>query len=100
LLIWNLCNDIKVELDKLDQKTKNELETTQIKEKFGGLRFYVTSYINPTIESLINKAEEGSFNVCDWCGKNGGVYTNGGWARTRCELHRDTRKVYINNTLG
>ena len=100
LLIWKLCNDIKEHLDKMDQKTKNELETTQIKEKLGGLRFYVTSYINADIEKQIYIAENESFNICDWCGRDGTLYNDGVCYRTRCVDHRDTRKVYISNTLG
>lgn len=92
LLIWELCNDIKAQLDKMDQKTKNELETTQIKEKLGGLRFYVTSYINSDIEKQVYNAENESFNICDWCGKGGILIDNGGWLRTRCHQHRDSRK--------
>lgn len=44
----------------------------QIKEKFGGLRFYVDHYGDPDItwavETLIEEAERESFHTCEHCG--------------------------------
>jgi len=59
----------------------------QVKEKFGGLRFY----INPveegdwdTIHNAINEAEAKSYETCEKCGKPGKV-VRGGWVSTLCD---------------
>jgi hypothetical protein len=59
----------------------------QVKEKFGGLRFYVTHV--PLAESkefyeLISKAESESYNICMDCGAPGTLKKDGWW-RTNCE---------------
>lgn len=59
----------------------------QVKEKYGGLRFYMTS-INNEIESLIADATELSYKTCESCGKPGKV-RKGSWIRTECdECHK------------
>jgi len=56
----------------------------QIKEKFGGLRFYISSGTDQMIK-LIDKAEEDSFDICENCGSTDNVKTEGkGWIKTLC----------------
>jgi len=76
-LLWNLCNKI----DKIE-KPEN-FEVVQVKEKFGGLRFY-TNYTNEEISKLIRKAEEISYKICDRCGAPGKVQ-GVGWIVTLCD---------------
>lgn len=57
----------------------------QIKEKWGGLRFYV----GPASKDLcdaIDEAEKRSFTICEECGEQGKV-RSGGWVRTLCDEH-------------
>lgn len=56
-------------------------ETCQIKEKFGGLRFYINSASDEVFEA-INEAEEKSFKVCEVTGNPGELRTDLGWYRT------------------
>lgn len=58
----------------------------QVKEKFGGLRFYIGS-ANQQIFDRINKAECDSFEICEICGKEGHLCSNGGWLQTCCVEH-------------
>ena len=59
-------------------------KVTQIKEKFGGLRFYVTGTSDKNWK-LIHKAEEKSLSVCEVTGSEVEVGTwNDGWIRTIC----------------
>lgn len=58
-------------------------QVEQVKEKFGGLRFYV-SWGTPEIWGLIEEAEAESFKVCEECGKEGKL-TGKRWLRTLCE---------------
>lgn len=53
----------------------------QIKEKFGGLRFYINSASDEIFEE-INKAEEKSFEVCEVTGNPGALRMDLGWYRT------------------
>ncbi len=58
----------------------------QIKEKFGGLRFYART---PTgtryeIRGMIQMAEAMSVTICDSCG-NKGKTRNHAWRRTLCD---------------
>ena len=94
LLLWKLCNDIKA------SNPPKDFESTQIKEKFATLRFYVTYIPSDKIDDLINKAEIESGKVCDICGKNGSLYDSGGCYRTRCADHSDWRQnIYNTPTL-
>jgi len=61
-----------------------------IKEKFGGLRFYIGEG-NEEIYERISKAEDESKKTCEKCGKEGEV-RNTSWIRTLCEYHFDTSK--------
>lgn len=55
----------------------------QVKEKFGGLRFYMNYYVED-LEDLISEAESQSYNICEKCGKPG-KSREGGWIVTLCD---------------
>ena len=58
----------------------------QIKEKFGGLRFYVDS--NTELLDFIDDMEAKSLTICEKCGKPGKP-RRGGWIITLCdECHK------------
>jgi len=82
-LLDNLSSKIKKELEK-DKKLKKNFYVTQIKEKFGGLRFYI-SYGNDKIFKLIRKAEDDSFDICESCGEKGKLINYRGWYITLCK---------------
>jgi len=58
----------------------------QVKEKFGGLRFYVAT-ATPEQYNIISFAEHLSMTTCDVCGKMG-KRSGRGWIVTRCKEHR------------
>jgi hypothetical protein len=59
-------------------------KVTQCKEKFGGLRFYVTGTSDKNWD-LIRAAEQKSFSVCEDTGSEVEVgIWNDGWVRTIC----------------
>ena len=74
-LVTKLCKDIIAIDDKVN--------VLQVKEKFGGLRFYIDKG-NMKVHSLIVKAEEKSFKICEKCGTECNVTTSGEWAKTLC----------------
>ena len=66
---------------------------TQIKEKFGSLRFYFESTLDRKDEnflrmySIANRYELESMKTCEKCGKPGEGVLNGRWLHTLCEHH-------------
>jgi hypothetical protein len=61
----------------------------QVKEKFGGLRFYVGSCPG-WVQHIIATAEVASYETCEVCGKPG-ESRPGGWITTLCDLHAIAR---------
>ncbi len=59
-------------------------EICQIKEKFGGLRFYINSAPDEVFKR-IREAEDKSFTTCEVTGNPGQLRTDIGWYRTLCE---------------
>lgn len=60
---------------------------SQVKEKFGGLRFYVNN-ANDEHYHYIYFAESMSYRTCEECGAPGQTY-HMGWYRTLCDKHAD-----------
>lgn len=62
------------------------VQVRQIKEKFGGLRFYADG--PEEIQDLINQIEHESLEVCEYCGSRVGVTSSAGdgyWIKTLCQ---------------
>jgi hypothetical protein len=59
----------------------------QIKEKFGGLRFYYTGG-DDKISGMVEVAEEWASRVCEECGSPATKQTSG-WIKTVCDKHYD-----------
>jgi len=62
---------------------------TQIKEKFGTLRFYYDGG-DEQIDGMIQMAESMSAHLCEECGAPGHT-RSGGWIRTLCDHHEQER---------
>jgi NADH pyrophosphatase NudC (nudix superfamily) len=63
----------------------------QVKEKFGGLRFYVDNADDYT-RGVIAMAESMSYKTCEVCGSPG-KQTGKGWIKTVCESCNKTQEV-------
>lgn len=70
---------------KLDEETLKVPIATQVKEKFGGLRFYVSGASDKQY-NYISFAESMSYRTCEECGAQGRLYTDG-WHKTLCSVH-------------
>lgn len=77
-LVRDLCEKIEPLAAKIPDFT-----VLQVKEKFGGLRFYV-SHGNEEIHTVIQSAEQESFKTCETCGQSGTLRTDG-WLKTLCD---------------
>ena len=69
------------------------LTQTQIKEKFGGLRFYYDGG-DEYISGLVSMAESWAACSCETCGTPG-ERREGGWIRTLCDTHETERQSTI-----
>jgi hypothetical protein len=95
-LISNLMSNIH-----MHYKSKEDPypQITQIKEKFGGLRFYYNGGDTYT-DSVVTFAEDLSYEICETCGTTENVTTNNmteGWMFTLCYTCRKkkNRQKYI-----
>lgn len=75
-LLYELCEKLK------EQNFQGKV--SQIKEKFGGLRFYITHGLEQDY-NLIHSYEDKSFTICEKCGKEGKIRKLDGWLTTLCE---------------
>jgi len=97
--IGNGWMDLVVQLDEQVAQLDPDYTISQVKEKFGGLRYYIaisegTSDENcKEIWNIIHEAEDKSFDICDICGQPGKRLNvaDMGYIATRCEQHKDTK---------
>lgn len=76
-----MCDEIKRQLK--EEKNLYKLRITQIKEKFGTLRFYVAS-ASKEVYNIIDKYEDISYRTCISCGRPA-KYLTTGWICPYCE---------------
>jgi hypothetical protein len=60
--------------------------TIQVKDKFGGLRFYIETYPEGAHE-VITKYEKLSYETCEQCSEKGTNRKIKGWLHTLCDNH-------------
>jgi hypothetical protein len=88
---WHIDNSVKnnkwdLENDKTDVRPIiPQVTVAQIKEKFGGLRFYYDGG-DEYIHGLVSMAESWAGIACEECGGIG-ERRSGGWIRTLCDKH-------------
>jgi len=82
-LLWRLCEDLEPLVAKYEKQTGHRFQVVQVKEKFGGLRFYVAN-ANDVIRQRIELAELESLKSCELCGKPGRRRIDG-WINVLCD---------------
>lgn len=95
---WISCDagwyPIIIELDRDLAALDPDYELHQVKEKFGGLRFYAHTR-NPdqreAFNARIRQAEELCGRSCETCGAPGELHDEFSWIRTLCEQHAAAR---------
>ena len=71
-IVWRLCEDLEPLVIEAEKATGQPFEVLQVKEKFGGLRFYVShSHRTDAIRQRIGAAELESVRTCEVCGQPG-----------------------------
>jgi hypothetical protein len=84
-IVWRLCEELEPFVMEAEKATGRPFEVLQVKEKFGGLRFYV----NHRMDAILQRIEIGeseSLRTCEVCGKPGKL-PEGDCTRTVCDEH-------------
>ncbi len=98
-ILRSLCHNIQSHIDwKNEQRDKfgrgngcTQITVAQIKEKFGGLRFYYDGG-DDMIDGMVRMAEAWAGHSCEECGAPG-KQRGGGWIRTLCDKHKSERQL-------
>lgn len=88
-ILENLSQEIEAILVK--DPSLGPVKVGQIKEKFGGLRYYLDEGGSPEIYKAIEKAEKLSEYTCEVCGEPG-KSRQGGWIKVLCNAHHEDRE--------
>lgn len=96
----DLIDELSGKLEEINNKYPNfedRVYAVQVKQKFGGLRFYCYSTENIRKEdcelkdTLIEQAEKASYTVCEMCSNSATQTKSGGWIMTLCDKCRTTK---------
>jgi hypothetical protein len=104
-LIWNLSHAIEEAARQEGLEPQNDAwpEATQVKQKFGTLRFHLQNY-HEGIRALIREAGAAAGKICEVCGASSSSVVNSRrWVKTLCRDHaeeflRETSVVNKNKT--
>jgi len=80
-LIDILCGKIQ---SRVDRHSLEQVVALQVKEKFGGLRFYCSGGDDVT-DAYVEFAESLSYKTCENCGIPGQSRSVRGWVHTSCD---------------
>jgi hypothetical protein len=89
-IIESLCANIQSHIDWQNKNHEKhpvvpQVVVEQIKEKFGGLRFYYQGG-DDNVHGMVRIAEAWADRSCEECGAPG-ERRSGGWIRTLCDVH-------------
>jgi hypothetical protein len=99
-ILNSLCGNIQSYIDwnnksavagYKDFQPVEQVVAVQVKEKFGGLRFYYDGG-DRHIAGMVRMAESWADNICEVCG-NPGTSRGGGWIKTLCDEHEAERQA-------
>lgn len=97
IIVEHLCANIQHHLNWKNKESEvvPQVVVHQIKEKFGGLRFYYGGG-DDEISGMVRMAESWASIACEECG---GIASrrSGGWIRTLCDKHEAEYQARRNN---
>jgi hypothetical protein len=87
-ILERLCSNIQHHIDWKEKQGNPipQVTVAQIKEKFGGLRFYYDGG-DDEISGMVRMAESWADIACEVCGAPGSSGGKG-WIKTLCPIHR------------
>jgi hypothetical protein len=94
-IIERLSSNIQQHIEWVNRESEvvPQVVVEQIKEKFGGLRFYYQGG-DEQVHGMVRMAEAWAGIACEECGGIG-KRRGGGWVRTLCDKHEDERNARI-----
>lgn len=85
------CSNISAHIKHRVKKEPDlYFHASQIKEKFGGLRFYYDGG-NDYTSGIVTFCESMSYITCEVCG-NRGIARRSSWIKTLCDVHHQERE--------
>jgi len=101
-IVFALCRQIDAWVKFVNHKPQKrqpiDVKIGQIKEKFGGLRFYYDGG-DEYISGMVAMAEVWASRTCEVCG-DPGKSRSGGWIKTLCDKHDEERKAEYKKRFG
>ena len=94
-ILEKLCSNIQNHIDWKNKQSEivPQVTVAQIKEKFGGLRFYYDGG-DEHINGMVRMAEAWAEASCEECGSPG-KRRDGGWIKTLCDIHEAERQQRV-----
>lgn len=92
-ILEKLCSNIQSHIDWKNKQAEvvTQVTVAQIKEKFGGLRFYYDGG-DDHIKGMVRMAEAWADATCEDCGAPATKQTSG-WIKNVCDKHFDEREA-------
>jgi hypothetical protein len=96
-ILQALCSNIQHYLNWKNRQSEvvPQVVVAQIKEKFGGLRFYYDGG-DEHVRGMVSMAESWASKTCETCGTPG-KSREGGWIKTLCDYHETERQQRLAN---
>lgn len=94
-IIYDASMELEEIIQRMAEKDRKKYWACQIKEKFGGLRFYLNEATDE-MWKITRKVEALSEYVCEECGDRGNTVkrqTIGNWLQTLCRSCRTDRRI-------
>lgn len=93
--IYQLSICLEALILQLPEEKRPRYYVVQIKEKFGGLRYYLNASTEE-MEKAIRECERVCYRTCEECGATG-VLREGPWLRIACDAHSRGKQPYPYN---
>ncbi len=95
-LLKKMTTKVESELAVLPPHIRGTIRASQVKEKFGGLRFYMDGlHDNTLVDSFVGalkEAEDTASITCETCGNPGVCRSTRGWISVTCDTHFEELK--------
>lgn len=94
---WPIVDALCAEIQRhINRNNVKQVVALQVKEKFGGLRFYYSGG-DAVIDGMVQMAESWAVRTCEKCGSPGEPRDTS-WIKTLCENHykeNDKNKISV-----
>ena len=83
-IIYDLSGKLEKLILQLPENEREQYYASQVKEKLGTLRFYMSTETDE-MEEAIREAEDLTEKTCEWCSKEGELRNENYWYITLCD---------------